>query len=40
MGNKTLVDTNLNLMNKIKLIEKETKTRCEGFVYFMYFKLE
>ena len=32
MENEMLVDTNVNLMNKIKLIEKESKTRCVGLV--------
>ena len=34
MENEMLVDTNVNLMNKIKLIEKESKMRCVGLVIF------
>ena len=30
-----LVDTNVNLMNKIKLVEKESKITSVGFVYFL-----
>ena len=35
-----LVDTNVNLMNKIKLIEKESKIKCVGLVIFSKFKFE
>ena len=32
--NEMLVDTNVNLMNKIKLIEKDCKMKCVGLVIF------
>ena len=32
MENEMLVDTNVNLMNKIKMVEKESKTRRVGLV--------
>ena len=34
MENEILVDTNVNLMNKIKTIEKESKITCVGLVIF------
>ena len=34
MENEMLVDTNVNLMNKIKMIEKESKITCVGLVIF------
>ena len=34
MENEILVDTNVNLMNKIKMIEKEFKIRCVGLEMF------
>ena len=35
-----LVDTNVNLMNKIKMTEKESEIKCVGFVIFLKFKFE
>ena len=35
MENEMLVDTNVNLKNKIRLIEKESKTRCVGLVMLL-----
>ena len=32
MENEMLVDTNVNVKNKIKMVEKESKTRCVGLV--------
>ena len=34
MENEMLVDTNVNLMNKIKILENESKTRCVRLVIF------
>ena len=33
-----LVDTNANYMNKIKMTEKESKTRCVVLVIFLKFR--
>ena len=35
MENEMLVDTNINLMNRIKLIEKESKKRCVKLFIFI-----
>ena len=39
MENEMLVDTNVSLMNKIKMTEKESKIRSVGLV-FLYFRLK
>ena len=40
MENKMLVDTNVNLVNKIKLIEKECNISSVGLVSFYIFDLK